>query len=253
VERESLVHLELTNIPLDRTIHFSLQNYALKLIKNLENSSGSSKINLDIMLQPGTYYIDLTADESFQNQFYHLQMEASPLIVGFADISNHWAKDNIIKLTDLKLIKGYDNYRFFPDQTITRAEAVALLNRAFRWQDIRAKPFSDVLKSDWYEEAITHAAAAGVISGYPDGSFKPNDNLTRMETAVLLAHAVNGQVIVTGNSSFTDIHDNEWGAAILGWMENQGLISGYPDGSFKPDRPITRAEFAQLLVKIMKY
>jgi hypothetical protein len=195
--------------------------------------------------------MDLTADESFQNQFYHLQMDDSPLLAGFADISMHWAKGSIVKLTDLKLVKGYDNYRFLPDQTITRAEAVVLLNRAFSWQNISAKPFSDVLKSDWYEEAVTHAAAGGVISGYPDGSFKPNHNLTRMEMAAMLAHAIKGQAIAAGNSSFNDIRENDWGAAIVEWMRDQGWVSGYPDGSFKPDQPATRAEFAQLLVKIM--
>ncbi|QGQ93490.1 peptidase S8 [Paenibacillus psychroresistens] len=253
VEKESLVHLELTNIPHNRTIYLSLQNYVLKTINNSENTADSTKINLDTYLLPGKYYIELKVDESFQNQLYHIKMEASPVLAGFADISKHWAKDSIVKLANLNLINGYGNYRFLPDQTITRAEAVSILNKAFSWKNQSTSTFKDVLATDWYNQAIVNASKENVASGYPDGSFKPNQELNRMEMAALLSRTQGKQSVDTSISSFSDIDKTYWGADILGEMKTKGWILGFKDGSFQPDRLATRAEFAQLLVKIMNY
>jgi hypothetical protein len=175
------------------------------------------------------------------------------MLAGFSDISSHWAKDSIVKLVDRKMIKGYGNNRFAPNQSITRAEAVSILNQALKWKEQLTPSYSDVVKSDWYYEAIAKGAAAKVVSGYADGSFKPNSSLTRMEMAAMLAHARAGHAITAGIPSFNDIHADYWGAPILYWMETQGWASGYDDGSYQPERQATRAEFAQLLVTIMNY
>jgi hypothetical protein len=253
VDKESLVHLELSNIPLNRKIYLSLQNYALKPIKNLENPMGNTTSGLDIKLQPGKYYIELKVDQSFQNQMYHLQMNASPILAGFVDISKHWAKASIVKLADLKLIEGYGNYRFLPDRTITRAEAVAIINQAFSWTSQGVVSFHDVAKTDWFADSVANASYAGVVTGYSDGSFKPNQTLTRMEMAAMLANAKGGITAASSQSSFSDIRKGYWGTDILQGMKKHGWIAGYSDGSFQPEQPATRAEFSELLVKIMKY
>jgi hypothetical protein len=253
VKEESLVKLELGNIPLDRKISLSLQNYALKLMKNTTNALGRSNINMEAKLQPGKYYIDLSVNQGFQNQLYHLKVEMSPMLSGFSDISNHWAKNSIVKLVDTDVIKGYGNDRFAPNQPITRGEAVSMLNKALKWKGQQSESYSDVVKSDWYYEAIAKGAAAKVVSGYLDGTFKPNRSLTRMEMAAMLAHARAGKAATAGTPSFHDIHADYWGADILYWMEIKGWVSGYKDGTFQPERQTTRAEFAQILVKIMSY
>lgn len=253
VDNESLVHVELSDILLDRKINISLQDYTLKLLKNVENEAGTSWSKLDIKLLPGKYYIELKVDKSFQNQLYHLQMSASPILAGFADISNHWAKDSIVKLANLNYIKGYGNYQFLPNQTITRAEAVAIADQALGWKNQGTAPFIDVAPSDWYAAAVAHASFAEVITGYPDGFFRPNQTLSRMEMAALLTKAKGNPIQALNDSSFNDIPEGYWGSGILRGMKKQGWIAGFTDGSFHPDRPATRAEFAELLVKIMKY
>jgi hypothetical protein len=251
VKEESLVKLELGNIPVDRKISLTLQNYALKVIKNNTNTLGRSKINIEAKLQPGKYYIHLSVNESFHNQLYHLQVEMSPMLSGFSDISAHWAKASIVKLVNLDVIQGYGNDRFAPNQSITRAEAVSMLNQALKWKAQMTLSYSDVVKSDWYYAAIAKGAAADVVSGYPDGSFKPNRALTRMEMTAMLAHAGGGKAISTGISSFHDIQADYWGTHIISWMEAKGWVSGYHDGTFQPERQATRAEFAHILVKVM--
>ncbi|MEX2459768.1 MAG: S8 family serine peptidase [Paenibacillaceae bacterium] len=253
VDNESLVHLELSHIPLDRKIYFSLQNYALKPVKNLENAMGSTTSSLDIKLARGEYYIELRADHSFQNQLYQLQMNTSPIVSGFADIYKHWAKDSIVKLADLKFINGYGNYKFLPDRTITRAEAVAIINQAFGWTGQEMAPFNDVFNKDWFAAAVANGSKVKVVTGFPDGSFKPNQPLTRMEMVALLAKAKGSKPASLSKDSFSDIHEGYWGLDLLRGMKKMGWITGYKDGSFQPERPATRAEFTELLVKIKKY
>jgi hypothetical protein len=178
-------------------------------------------------------------------------VDVSPIVSGYSDISKHWAKDSIVKLTELDIIQGYGSYRFAPNQPISRAEAVNILNKVFNWQTQDSTPYNDVVKSDWYYSAIANASNSGVVSGYPDHSFKPNRTLSRMEMAALLAHAKTGQVIPGGAASFNDIQADYWGSSILKWMQTKGWITGYTDGSFLPERQATRAEFTQLLVAMM--
>lgn len=86
--------------------------------------------------------------------------------------------------------------------------------------------------------------------GYPDGSFGPNRNVTRGEIAAVFARLITGDINVGSNSaSYSDIAGNEWYADYIGYLEDLDVIAGYTDGTFGPNRPITRAEFAALLSK----
>lgn len=86
--------------------------------------------------------------------------------------------------------------------------------------------------------------------GYPDGSFGPNRNVTRGEIAAVFARLITGDINVGSNSaSYSDIAGNEWYADYIGYLEDLDIIAGYTDGTFGPNRPITRAEFAALLSK----
>ncbi|MGB4198666.1 MAG: S-layer homology domain-containing protein, partial [Tepidanaerobacteraceae bacterium] len=107
------------------------------------------------------------------------------------DISGHWAEATIAKWVQQGLISGYTDGTFRPDNSITRAEFMALVNRAFGFDEKAAIGFSDVSANDWFYDEIAKAVKAGYISGYQDGTVKPNQEISRQEAAVALCKALN--------------------------------------------------------------
>ena len=111
---------------------------------------------------------------------------------GIKDINGHWAQVHIEKLINDGLINGYPGGHFKPDDKITRAELVTLVNKAFKTKNNDTiYNFSDVNSSDWFYAEVMSAKAAGYISGYPDGTFKPNKVITRQEAAALITTLLN--------------------------------------------------------------
>lgn len=96
-------------------------------------------------------------------------------------------------------------------------------------------------------ESAMKVARPGYMSGYPDGTFGPKKPMTRAEVAAVFTRIMNHGEDPAAFSSFKDIDDGKWYASSVGYIEKKGLITGYEDGTFKPMRSITRAEFAKIL------
>lgn len=96
------------------------------------------------------------------------------------------------------------------------------------------------------------AARPAFMSGYPDKTFKPTNPMTRAEVSTIFARVIAKGSPVVGYTSFKDIDDDKWYASSIGYIENTGLINGYEDGTFRPDKSITRAEFASIVSKYLK-
>ena len=90
-----------------------------------------------------------------------------------SDISGHWAEEKIQSWIDQELIKGYEDGTFKPENNITRAEFMTLVNGAFDYTETEEISFSDVAEDAWYAEAVKKAKAAGYITGYPDNTMRP--------------------------------------------------------------------------------
>ncbi len=166
----------------------------------------------------------------------------------FSDTSGHWAEAAIEQAAKSGYIKGYPEGTFRPDQRVSRAEFVAVLNAAFGVPKATstAISFKDVSAKDWFAEAVRSAVAAGYASGYPDGTFRPYQSVTRVEAAVFLARVLN----ISGNAAlkFADASQiDEWARPAVAALVEKGVLSGYPDGTFRPQRPITRAEAVVLV------
>lgn len=143
-------------------------------------------------------------------------------------------------------IKGYPDGTVKADREITRAEAAAIIAR-LEGLDMSndARPnFTDV-KSGWYNGAINAVTAKGLMQGYPDESFRANAPITRAEF-VQLIKLINNKTLVTKRLPFTDV-EGHWGYDAINKAYTTKLITGYPDGSFKPDRQISRAEVARIV------
>ncbi|MBP1965761.1 S8 family peptidase [Paenibacillus aceris] len=249
--KNGLAQVRLTNIPPFRTMYATLYDSSMKEQGFYKNDYGTDQLFVEKTLNAGTYYIKLQASQWFMSQMYRLKIASYTLISGYADIEGHWAQDAISKLTEQGVISGYGNYRFAPNQSITRAEAATVLTRALKLSKRKELKFSDMDASHWAYDYVAKALQADIVSGYPNGTFGPDRTLTRMEMTQMLARSMNMTGKKRGNSPFKDVDESYWGVGILKQMWADGWVSGYSDGTFHPDEQATRAEFVSMLVKVM--
>ncbi|MBU7005631.1 S-layer homology domain-containing protein [Phosphitispora fastidiosa] len=174
-------------------------------------------------------------------------------ITSFAasDISHHWAKGQIEEWSAKGLIKGYSDNTFRPDNNITRAEFFTLINKVFGFKEKAVVSFSDVSGDVWYYDEIAKAVAAGYVGGYPDGSIRPQNNITRQEAALVVVKAFGLSDDTSSMSSeFKDSGQiGDWARNSVAVMQGKGFIGGYPDGTFGPEKNIKRAETVTILGK----
>lgn len=168
----------------------------------------------------------------------------------FIDIAGHWAQSYILELTERGVINGLTEKLFKPQDGLTRAQAATLLVRLAGREDVAAKsPFTDTA-GHWAEKYIAAAAQEQLVSGVTATLFEPDRNVTREELAVMLARYLNmEETYDVSQPMYTDVSktDNDWSLwAIIGLSIN-GVYDGYPDGTFRPKRSVTRAEAAKLL------
>ncbi|WP_281883118.1 S8 family serine peptidase [Paenibacillus sp. YYML68] len=247
VEEESYIQLVTDDIPQHVQMYMTLYDGTLRPMGSSMNEMSERRQQLNGKFAPGRYYVKLTASREFDHQMYQFSVRAKPLTSGFIDIRGHWGEQAIAALTSRKVIDGYGDYTFQPNRPITRAEATAVLSRAFGLSTSKSISYYDLNTTHWAYDYIARASQAGMIEGYPDGTFAPDQPVTRMEMTAMLARSLNKAGKVRGQSPFTDIPDSYWGAGLLKQMKGDGLIDGYADGSFRPDQQATRAEFVQLL------
>ena len=112
-------------------------------------------------------------------------------------------------------------------------------------------PFEDVAPGAWYEEAVRYAYTHGIMEGMSATTFVPGKSLTRAE-AVQVLYNLEGQPTVSNSTTFPDLV-YEWYKPAIAWAESTGVVDGYEDGTFRPDQPVTRMEFAQMLYNYGAY
>ncbi|MEF3305131.1 S8 family serine peptidase [Paenibacillus sp. GYB003] len=247
----SVVRLAVTDIPEGRNVSATIQSGGTGEVAKTLNVPGASRVDLTVPLDPGSYTIRLEADQPFQDRMYKLLVHADVMVGDYIDIAGHWAQDAIGELSDRGIVAGYGNFRFEPDRTISRAEAVTLIVKAFGYVKKRNVTFPDVPADHWSYEAVSKAVQAGIVQGYPNGTFGPDGSLSRVEMASLFAKALGINGKLRGDIPFADIDSDYWALPILKQMSAEGWLTGYDDGTFRPDRPTTRAEFAVLLRQVL--
>ena len=173
--------------------------------------------------------------------------------VDFADTQRHWAEETIDTFVRLNLINGYQDGTFRPDSPITRAEFASILNRVFQ---IHGGSTSKALKDIdgiWAKDDIENLVAAGVISGYPDDSFRPNQTITREEMVVMLSRIVNlnGLEKDRAKGQFNDLN-GAYAASEITAAAQASIVSGKGNGSFDPKNNATRAEALQIILNVLK-
>ena len=175
-----------------------------------------------------------------------------PAMAAPSDIAGHWAESVITQWQSKGLIQGYEDGTFKPGNTITRAEFVTLMNNAKGFWSEGSINFSDVKNGSWFYSAVARAVAAGYVKGYSDGSFKPNNTITRAEAAVMIANTAKLSANEAGAYRFTDIGSiPAWARGSVGAVVAAGYMTGYPDGSFDANASISRAEAVSSLNRML--
>lgn len=151
------------------------------------------------------------------------------------------------------IIGTADGY-VLPEANITRAEVATIFfrlltdeSRAQIWS--RVNSFPDVSPEDWYNNAVSTMASGGILKGYEDGTFRPMASITRAEFATIAIRFFRDDA--AAKEQFSDV-EGHWGEAYINMAAEKGLIKGYPDGSFRPDEPITRAEAITIINRLLE-
>jgi len=181
------------------------------------------------------------------------EAKAANTAVGFSDIKEHWAEKTVRIFARLKLVEGYPDGTFKPDRPITRAEFAAMLDRVFQILGGNASVVLKDIEDNWAKESIEKLASAGVISGYPDGTFKPDQTITRQEMVVLLTRIVNLDNLEKdpAKGQFRDL-DDAYAAKVIRHAAQTGIVSGKGNGVFDPNGNATRAEALQIILNVLE-
>jgi hypothetical protein len=247
--------------------------------------SGTYELDTVVMDTSGEVVKELKAENvpvsTGQNDYYKVEVpydlnsddismeetEITPL-ADFSDLStDNWAYDYVAALVADGAIGGYPDGTFRPDKNITRAE---LLKIAMEYFDVEQQTygynFTDVGEFDWYAGYVAGGTYYNFISGYSDITFKPNKSITRAEALKVILGASNvyvtlfdltvdleaiaadyGTAVVDASAIFPDVASDAWYKNDVSGAVTYGLVGGYPDGTFKPDKEITRAEASKII------
>ena len=198
-----------------------------------------------------TKFAVIATPKTFKEEKLVKPVTPQPTVNIPSDISGYWAKDSIIKMINAGVISGYPDGTFKPDKTITRAEFTVMIVKALNLETRAGKTFTDTA-SHWAKESISTAAAYGIISGYDENIFGPDDLITREQAAVIIARAAKLET-ATDESNFTDNKAiSSWAKKGVAAAFKGKFITGYPDGTFKPQGKTTRAEAAVIIGKLLK-
>jgi hypothetical protein len=152
------------------------------------------------------------------------------------------------------IVKGKTAEIFAPEELLTRAEIVKIAILTFKIElKIDAKSsFKDVNVSDWFSAYVAAAESKGIISGYKDGSFKPNDPVNRAEALKILLIASGKDIGEIKTGPFVDILPTAWFAKYVNYAFNKGIVAGKTSTTFSPGDNITRGEIAKISVLASK-
>ncbi|CAI6087655.1 hypothetical protein COHCIP112018_05634 [Cohnella sp. JJ-181] len=177
----------------------------------------------------------------------------------FADLAGHWSQATVEAMASKQLIKGISAQSFAPGKPVTRAEFAALLARALVLDASADRASFKDIQANWYEGAVQAASNAGLMEGDPDGSFRPDAQITRQELAVVLKRAAEYAARPLERTNISDppppFADDaaiaRWARADLADVANAGIMEGDATNAFRPEAPASRAEAAVVLKRLL--
>ena len=169
----------------------------------------------------------------------------------FTDLtSSHRFYHEMMYLEGEGIIQGFPDGTFRPDGEVTRAAAAIMIGRALGLDGRqRDTTFSDVKANQLASGYIASATARGIIQGYPNGTFRPNETVTRGQMAIFLSRAF--ELTVEADAPFSDISPNMASYLHIKRIVAENLAQGYPDNTFRPNEKVTRAQYSAFLARAL--
>lgn len=226
---------------LERTIAM-----AEKLLENQDMYTAETTENLSKALQAGKEVNAL--EDATQDAVNAAVKQIEQAIAGLAE---KMTKPVLNTHTDFAYINGYSNGTVLPNAKITRAEVAQIFYNLLTDESRTAfetttNSFSDVKSGNWANKAISTLANAGILMGDPNGKFRPEDKMSRAELMAVISRFYTIDEASLPASPFKDV-TTHWAQKEIRFGVSQGWLNGYPDGSFKPNQSITRAETVKVL------
>lgn len=175
----------------------------------------------------------------------------------FTDVNeNDWFYDVVLYAYDNGLMTGVSATEFAPNQTTTRGMIVSMLARLEGVTSAEDAGFADVAANDWYATAVNWAASVGVVNGYEDNTFRPNDAITREQMAAILYNYADYKGYdVSARADLSDYADaasiSSWAEDVLAWANAEGLINGMTATTIDPQGATTRAQTAAMFERFL--
>ncbi len=247
------IRVRLGNLPDGTKATVRLFDKRLAALQSWSNAADRSFVDGSLELEPGTYYLSIEADRAFNGSYYELTVRSEPPGPFFTDIDGHWAERQIRAVAQAGWMVGYAGNEFGPERYVTRAEATVIAVRAFRPKAEPARMrFTDVAEGYWAYSAIRQADAAKWLGGIAGPKFEPGRSITRGEAVILFARGAGLSMSKTPKRLFSDVPSGDPVAGALEALAGKGWISGYADGTFRPAKPLTRAEWAAMLAQLLQ-
>lgn len=176
-------------------------------------------------------------------------------VTPFMDTAGHWAGPAIGELQRLGLLKGDGKNLYRPDTPVTRGELATLLSRLLDAKPGQNYPFKDTVPA-WARDGVSTLAALGIVQGYGDGTFRPNQPVNRAEAAVIVGKTLRLLWLSPPAGSKPVFADKDifpgWTQADINLLADYGLITGFEDGSYRPNTHTNRAEAAVLIWRLLE-
>lgn len=209
-----------------------------------------------ITIISGKYYAKIN---SLTNSTYSVVWHP----IEFKDVDKHWAKDAVNEMGSRMVVGGVGNDIYAPDRDITRAEFAAIMVKALGLKPGTGNnPFSDVKEGVWYVQYIETAYQYGIISGYGNGKFGPQDTISREQAMTMIAKAMNitGLKVDVGSAELEDLLQGfvdsdkavNWAKESITKCIKSGIVSGRSGNTIAPKANITRAEVAVIVKKLLQ-
>jgi hypothetical protein len=255
----------------DRTVEVEKFNAYVTRTVSIPEGIDPSRITTGVVAEPdgtfrhvptkviqidGKYYAQIN---SLTNSTYTVVWH--PL--EFKDMVNHWAKAAVNNMGSRMVVEGTGNGNFSPDRDITRAEFAAIIVRGLGLGlGNGGSKFSDIKPTDWFSSAVQAAYEYGLINGFEDGTFRPNEKITREQAMQIIANAIkltklNEQLEDLSPEpilqAFNDAGEiSSWAMYSVAKSVKAGIVTGRSDNELAPKDFITRAEVATIMELLLK-
>jgi hypothetical protein len=173
----------------------------------------------------------------------------------FSDLDkDHFAYEAVKTLSKQDIITGFEDQTFRPNDQVTRAQAAAIINRILKVKPKTLQSYKDVPSSNRFAEDIAAIKQLGVINGFPDGTFRPNETMTRAQMAVIVKNAfkLNATVASSSTHTYADVSSSYWAYEAIMIINQIDKTTGFKTETFRKTDPASRADFSAAIYNALQ-